>query len=619
LGLAAHLTRLWREADQRKRGLMSLMNSPRSARPAASSELREALAACSHAFIGVALMSGLVNILYLTGSFYMLEVYDRVLPSRSIPTLVALSILALTLFAFQGVLDLIRSRILVRVAMTLDERLSARVYDIVVQLPLRSRSQGDGLAPLRDLDQIRSFLVSTGPLALFDLPWMPIYLLICFLFHPWIGVAALVGAVILTSLTLLSEFMTRKPSRVTMQHVGARNSLAEAGRRNAEVLQAMGMAPRMGRIWSETNIKYLASQQQTSDVAGGLGAISKVLRLALQSGVLGLGAYLVIQQQATAGIIIAASIIVARALAPVELAIANWRGFVSARQSWRRLSDFLGAMEKGAEPMALPAPKGSLVLEGVVGTPPGVQRLVVQDISFGLKAGQGLGIIGPSASGKSSLARLIVGVWMPARGKVRLDGAAIDQWSPAELGQHIGYLPQDVELFAGTVAQNIARFEPDAPSETVIAASQAAGVHDMVIRLPEGYDTQVGENGTVLSAGQRQRIALARALYRDPFLIVLDEPNSNLDAEGDKALTQAITRVRQRGGIVVVVAHRPSALAGVDQVLAMLNGRAAALGPRDEVLAKLFGPPAQTAPAPVAPAAAVGGLRLVGDAAGVTS
>src|SRR6266850_210652 len=563
------------------------MSSMSLARPglsgARSSELREAMSACWHAFIAIGFMSGLVNILYLTGSFYMLEVYDRVLPSRSVPTLVALSILALTLFAFQGVLDVIRSRVLVRIAATLDERLSGRVYDIVVQLPLRSKTMGDGLAPLRDLDQIRSFLVTSGPLALFDLPWMPIYLIICFLFHPWIGVAALIGAAILASLTLLSEFMTRRPSRMTMQHVGARNSLAEAGRRNAEVLQAMGMAPRMGKIWGEANSKYLASQQQTSDVAGGLGAISKVLRLALQSGVLGLGAYLVLQQQATAGIIIASSIIVARALAPVELAIANWRGFVSARQSWRRLSDFLGAMDKSEEPMALPAPKANLVVESVVGVPPGIQRVVVQDVSFALKAGQGLGIIGPSASGKSSLARLIVGVWAPARGKVRVDGTALDQWPAAELGRHIGYLPQDVELFAGTVAHNIARFEPDAPSDAVIAASQAAGVHDMVVRLPEGYDTQIGESGAVLSAGQRQRIALARALYRDPFLVVLDEPNSNLDAEGDQALARAIISVRKRGGIVVVVAHRPSALAGVDLVLAMSNGKAAAMGPRDEV------------------------------------
>jgi PrtD family type I secretion system ABC transporter len=602
-----------------------------AARPAShppqTSELREAMSACSSAFIAIAVMSGLINILYLTGSFYMLEVYDRVLPSRSVPTLVALSVLALTLFAFQGVLDVIRSRILVRIAATLDERLSNRVYDIVVQLPLKTRGQGDGLAPLRDLDQIRSFLVTTGPLALFDLPWMPFYLLICFMFHPWIGVVALIGALILTSLTLLSELMTRTPSKTAAQHVGQRNSLAEAGRRNAEVLQAMGMAQRMGKLWGEANTKYLASQQQTSDVAGGLGAISKVLRFALQSGVLGLGAYLVIHQQATAGVIIASSIIVARALAPVELAIANWKGFVAARMSWRRLSDVLRAMDTTTEPTTLPAPKATLVVENVSAGPPGVQRIVIQDLTFNLKAGQGLGVIGPSASGKSSLARLLVGVWTPLRGKVRLDGAAIDQWRSTDLGAHIGYLPQDVELFAGSVAQNIARFEADAPSEVVIAAAQAAGVHDMIVRLPEGYDTQIGESGAVLSSGQRQRVALARALYRDPFLVVLDEPNSNLDADGDKALAQAILRVRQRGGIVVVVAHRPSALAGVDTVLAMVNGRAHAMGPRDEVLAKLFGQPQQQG-APQAPAAApaataAGGapmaLRLVGDAGGATS
>jgi ATP-binding cassette subfamily C protein len=419
----------------------------------------------------------------------------------------------------------------------------------------------------------------------------------------------------------MSEFMTRKPSRMTMAHVGTRNTIADAGRRNAEVLHAMGMAPRMGKIWGDANTKYLASQLQTSDVAGGLGAVSKVLRLTLQSGVLGLGAYLVIQQQATAGIIIASSIIVARALAPVELAIANWRGFVSARQSWRRLSEFLQATGKDSEPMALPAPKGTLAVENVVATPPGVQRVVVQDVNFTLKAGQGLGIIGPSASGKSSLARLLVGVWVPARGKVRIDGAAMDQWSPADLGRHIGYLPQDVELFAGTVAQNIARFESEAPSDAIIAASQAAGVHDLIVRLPEGYDTQIGESGTMLSAGQRQRIALARALYRDPFLVVLDEPNSNLDTDGDKALTQAIMRVRARGGIVVVVAHRSAALAGVDQVLAMVGGRVHALGPRDEVLAKLFAPqqPAAAPAAGVPAVAAAGGstgLRLVGDAGG---
>jgi ATP-binding cassette subfamily C protein len=542
-----------------------------------------------------------------------------VLPSRSIPTLVGLSVLALTLYAFQGVLDVLRSRILVRIGRALDERLSARVYDVVVQLPLRTRAP-DGLVALRDLDQIRSFLSSGGPPALFDLPWMPIYILICFIFHPWIGVAALVGALILATITIFTEFMTREPTRTATAHAAQRNSLADAGRRNAEVMRAMGMAGRMGVMWGDANTKYMDSQSRVADVAGGLGSFSRVLRFTLQSLVLGLGAYLVIQQQATAGIIIASSILVSRALAPVELAIANWRGFVGARQSWRRLTDLLGTLAQESEPMSLPPPRASLTVENVAAAPPGVQRVVVQDVSFGLKAGQALGIIGPSASGKSSLARLIVGVWIPVRGKVRIDGAAMDQWSPAQLGQHVGYLPQDVELFFGTVAQNIARHEVEPQSDVVVAAAKAAGVHDMIVRLPEGYETQIGDNGTVLSAGQRQRIALARALYKDPFLVVLDEPSSNLDAEGDKALSEAIMRVRQRGGIAIVIAHRRSALAAVDQVLALMHGQQQAFGPRDEVLAKLFNKPQQAPPAAAAaqllaaatgPAAATG-LRIAG-------
>jgi ATP-binding cassette subfamily C protein len=597
------------------------MMIPRSfpGQSAGSSELREALWACRSAFVGVALLSGIINVLYLTGSFYMLEVYDRVLPSRSIPTLIGLSVLALTLYAFQGVLDVLRSRILVRIGVSLDERLSARIYDTVVLLPLRTRAQGDGLAALRDLDQIRAFLSSSGPPAMFDLPWMPIYLVICFLFHPWIGVAALIGAMILASLTIFTEILTRSPTRSAVTNAAARNTLADAGRRNAEVVRAMGMGGRMGRLWGDANTKYLASQGRVADVTGGLGSVSRVLRFTLQSLVLGLGAYLVIQQQATAGIIIASSILVSRALAPVELAIANWKTFVAARQSWRRLSELLLTLREESVPMTLPAPRVNLIVENVAAAPPGVQRIVVQDVTFMLKAGQGLGIIGPSASGKSSLARLLVGVWAPVRGKVRIDGAAMDQWSPSELGQHVGYLPQDVELFFGSVAENIARYEPDAAPEAVVAAAKAAGVHDMIIRLPEGYDTQIGEGGAVLSAGQRQRVALARALYRDPFLVVLDEPNSNLDAEGDNALTQAMMHVRDRGGIVIVIAHRRSALAAVDQVLALVQGRPQAFGPRDEVLAKLRPPPpASPAPAMAAsmPASGIAGLRLVGEGTG---
>ncbi|MGQ0583324.1 MAG: type I secretion system permease/ATPase [Reyranella sp.] len=555
------------------------------------SELSAALATCRRAFIGVAVFSAILNVLYLTGSFYMLEVYDRVLASRSVPTLVGISVLALVLFSFQGVLDIIRSRVLVRIAGSLDEAVSQRVYHILVKLPLKAPGQNGaqhGLQPLRDLDQVRSFLSSVGPAALFDLPWMPLYLGICYLFHPWIGIAATVGGLILVVVTLLTEFLTRAPAGQAAGLANTRSALAEASRRNAEVVHAMGMAGRLGALWSECNRGYQAAQQRAADVAGGLGGLSKVLRMVLQSGVLGIGAYLVIHGQATAGIIIASSILTSRALAPIELAISHWRGFVAARQSWRRLNDLMAKMPADMPRMALPKPAQSLAFEAVSLVPPGTSRVVVQDAAFQLKAGQGLGIVGPSASGKSSLGRAMVGVWAAARGRIRIDAAALDQWSPETLGPHIGYLPQDMELFAGSVADNIARFEPAPSSEAIIAAARAAGVHELILGLPDGYETEIGEAGAALSAGQRQRVGLARALYGDPFLVVLDEPNSSLDSEGDEALTRAILGVRARGGIVVVIAHRPSALAGVDTLLAMRGGRQQAFGPKDTVLRELL-------------------------------
>jgi ATP-binding cassette subfamily C protein len=552
------------------------------------SELAEALAACRGAFIAIGLMSGMSNILMLTGAFFMLEIYDRVLPSRSIPTLVGLVILAGGLYTAQGLLDLIRGRILVRIGGRLDEALSGRVYETIVRLPLKVGNRNDGLQPLRDLDSVRSFLSGAGPNALFDLPWLPVYLVICFLFHPYIGFAALLGAIILGIITMMTETMTRDPTRAATNFAMVRQSLAEASRRNAEVLTAMGMTGRIAALWSNANTKYLASQRRASDVAGGFGSASKVLRMMLQSGVLAVGAYLVVYQLATAGIIIAGSILSARALAPVDLAIANWRGFVSARQGWKRLADLLALLPSQAAPMALRPPAHSVVVESVAVMPPGSEKVVVQDASLSLQAGNGLGIIGPSGSGKSSLARMLVGVWRPVRGRIRLDGAALDQWSPDSLGKHIGYLPQDVELLAGTVAQNIGRFLVPQDAKAVIAAANAAGVHDMIVGLPEGYETQVGESGTALSAGQAQRVALARALYGDPFLVVLDEPNSNLDAEGDEALSRAIMSVRARGGIVVVVAHRPSAIAGVDLLMMMNQGRVQAFGPKDEVLSRVL-------------------------------
>ncbi|WP_051558974.1 type I secretion system permease/ATPase [Allorhizobium undicola] len=558
------------------------ISSSRSADPA--SALRD----CRTAFIGVGIASALVNILYLTGSFFMLEVYDRVLPSRSIPSLIALCLLALLLYGFQGVFELIRGRMLVRIAGALDESLSGRIHRALVKAPLKLKMRGDGLQGLRDFDQVRSFLSGTGPAALFDLPWLPVYLAICFLFHPVIGMVAVVGGMILTLLTYLTNRGTQAPAKKAAEAGGHRNALLQASQRNAEVVQAMGMSERMTERWERCNAEYREENRRTSDIGNGYSAMSKVFRMVLQSGVLAAGAVLVIEGQASPGIIIAGSILTARALAPVELAIGNWRGLVSARQSWQRLKELLKALPETEMSLALPSPQERLSVEALASGPPAAQRLVVADVTFTMRAGDALGVIGPSASGKSSLARAIIGVWPAYRGSVRLDGAALDQWDSDALGKHIGYLPQAVELFAGTVGQNIARFAPDATSEAIVAAAKAARVNDLILRLPNGYDTEIGEGGMALSAGQRQRVALARALYGDPFLVVLDEPNSNLDAEGEQALSEAIMNVRTRGGIVVVVAHRQSALASVNFVLTMQEGRMQAFGPKPEVLGKVL-------------------------------
>ena len=573
------------------------------------SELAAALASCRGAFVATGLISGMSNVLMLTGAMFMLEVYDRVLPSRSVPTLIGIAILAGGLYMVQGLIDLIRGRLLVRIGSVLDEAVSGRVFDTILRLPMKAARASDGLQPLRDLDSVRSFLSGLGPIALFDLPWLPLYIGICYVLHPWLGYTALGGAIILAALTLLTEVLTRRPTKAAASFAAARSELAQAGHRNAEAIVAMGMAGRMVHRWAEANRQYMAGQLGASDVVGGLGAVSKVLRMVLQSAVLGVGAFLVIRQEATAGIIIAGSILAARALAPVDLAIAHWKAFAACRQSWGRLNKLLALLPPEQAPMLLPAPREKLTVEGASGAPPGSSKLILQDVSFKLERGSGLGVIGPTGSGKSSLARLLVGVWQPVRGKVRLDGCTFDQWSSEVLGTHIGYLPQDVELLGGTVAQNIARFEPDADPQAIVAAAKAAGVHDLIIELGEGYETHVGERGETLSAGQAQRIALARALYRDPFLIVLDEPNSNLDAAGDEALTRAILGIRARGGIVVVIAHRPSAIAGVDLVLVLKQGRVQAFGPKDEILSKVL---QRDAPAPRP-------LKVVSDMGGASS
>jgi ATP-binding cassette subfamily C protein len=577
------------------------LDQPHASEPAqqqrdtAGGELREALWSCRWALLGTVGFSFIINILMLTGAVFMLMIYDRVLPSRSVATLLSLCIIATVLFAALGLLDVIRSRLLVRAGDAIDESLAARLFGIVVQLPVRAGNRAQGLQPLRDLDTVRSFLSSPGPTALFDLPWLPFYLAVVWAFHPLLGVTALIGAILLVALTVLTEALSRKPTRETTRHVISRNGLAEACLRNAEVLAGMGFESRLGNLWRSGNDRVLLSQRRVNDIVGGLGAIARVLRMALQSAVLAVGAYLVIIQQASPGIIIAGAILAARALAPVDVAIVNWRGFVAARQSWDRLSRLLAMLPPEPKRMPLPPPASTFQVENLIVVPPGQQKFAVRDVGFALSRGQGLGITGPSGSGKSSLARALVGAWLPAAGRVRLDGAAIEQWAPELLGQHIGYLPQDVELFAGSVAQNIARFDPRADPEAVIRAARQADVHNLIVSLPgdKGYETQIGQGGAALSAGQRQRVALARALYGDPFLVVLDEPDASLDQEGEQALHKAILNVRARGGIAIVISHRQSVLAAVDHILVLEQGRPVGAGPKDT-----------GAPRPARPAAA---------------
>jgi PrtD family type I secretion system ABC transporter len=547
-------------------------------------------------FYSVGLFSAFLNILALTGSLFMLQIYDRVLPSGSVPTLVVLSVLAASLFAFYGLLDLFRGRVLLRIGALVDAILSPQVYQAIVKLPLSRVQQNSKADPLQDLDAVRSFLSSPAPAVLFDLPWVPFYLGVLYLFHPLLAVLALAGMVVLVVVMLATDLLTRAPTRAASLHAKDRQRLAETSRRNAEALTALGMTRRYGERWAETNDRYMVSQQRASDVAGGLSSLSRALRMMLQSAVLALGAYLVIHQEATAGVIIAGSILTGRALAPLDMAIPNGKNWTAARQSWKRLSQILQLVPESGSVLPLRNPRKRLSVEMASVTPPDSAKLVVQDASFTVKKGQGLGVIGPSGSGKSSLARLLVGIWKPSRGRVQLDGAALDQWSPETLGSHVGYLPQVVELLPGSISENIARFDAEMDTEAVIRAADAAGVHDLIVSLPDGYQTAIGENGPGLSAGQVQRIALARALYREPFLVVLDEPNSNLDAEGEAALTRAIFGVRERGGIAVIVAHHPSALAAVDLLLVMGNGRIRAFGPKYEILPKVLHPASSAMP-----------------------
>jgi ATP-binding cassette subfamily C protein len=559
------------------------------------SDLATAFVGFRGAILAASVISGIINLLALTGSLYMLQVYDRVLSSHSVPTLVSLSVLMVVLYGFHGVFDLLRSRASGRAGVLFDRRIAGPVHAAVVNLPLKGASRSTAQQPMRDVDTIRTFFASGGPVAFLDLPWMPLYLAFVFLLHPLLGVMCFSGMLLLVLLTLLTEWLSRNEVQASALADAARKAVADANARNAETLQAMGFVGRAVNRFEKVNQSYLALQTRASDVISKLTAVSKFLRLTLQSAILGLGAYLTVRGEVTGGAIIAASITTSRALAPVEQVIAHWRNFLAARQSFDRLSRTLDRFPAAHQPLALPPPVERLAVENATLSVPGTERPVLFDITFELRRGQALAVIGPSAAGKSSLARAITGVWPLLRGSIRLDGAQLESWSPDELGRHIGYLPQDVTLFEGTIAENICRLEDDKDSVAIIGAAKDAGVHDMILHLPDGYETNVGPDGSALSAGQRQRIALARALFRNPFLIVLDEPNSNLDAEGESALSAAIQSVRNRGGIVIVIAHRPSALNTVDCVAMINAGHLSAFGPKDEVLKKVLLHPVRTA------------------------
>jgi ATP-binding cassette, subfamily C, bacterial len=543
----------------------------------------------------VSVISGVINLLALTGSLYMLQVYDRVLSSHSVPTLVSLSVLMFVLYALYGVFDLLRNQASGRAAELFDRRVAAAVHTVVISLPLKGASRSTAQQPMRDAETIRTFFASGGPVAFLDLPWMPLYLAFVFLLHFWLGLMCLAGMLMLVFLTFVTDWLSQKEVQDSAHADAARKAIADANTRNAEMLRAMGCAGRAVERFQKVNQNYLTLQTGASDLISKLGALSKFLRLVLQSAILGLGAYLTVRGQVSGGAIIAASITTSRALAPVEQVIAHWRNFLAAKQSYARLSATLGRAPPAERTLALPPPVDRLTLDSVTLCVPGTERPVLLDISFELRRGQALAVIGASAAGKSSLARAVTGVWPLLRGSIRLDGSELQGWLPDELGPHIGYVPQDVTLIEGTIAENIGRLEVEMDSDAIIAAARAAGVHDMILHLPDGYQTNVGPDGSSLSAGQRQRVALARALFRDPFLVVLDEPNSNLDAEGEKALSDAIQGVRERSGIVIVIAHRPSALSAVDHVAMINGGRLVAFGPKDDVLKNVLLHPARTA------------------------
>jgi len=555
-----------------------------------------ALSAYRRVFYTVGVFSAVINILMLVPSIYMLQIYDRVLASMNVSTLVMLTLITIGLYVLMAGLEWVRSMTLIRLGNRLDHELSPRIYATAFEHQL-SKGRAGAQQPLADLNTLRQFVTGQGVFAFFDAPWAPIYIAVIFMFHWKMGVLALGGAAVLIALALANEFTTRRRlSEATGLSIQA-NTQAQGSLRNAEVVEAMGMVNGLRARWGALHDQALSLQTEASEKAGAITASTKFVRIALQSLMLGLGAWLVIQNEMTAGMMIAGSILMGRALAPVEQLIGVWKSWISAQGAYRRLDEMMQAFPESPERTALPRPKGLLSAEHVTATAPGGETPVLKDIQFTLPAGQVMGLIGPSGSGKSTLARLLVGIWPAQSGTVRLDGADIHDWDKSQLGPHVGYLPQDIELFDGTIAENIARFG-ESNSDKVLKAAQLAGVHEMILRLPKGYDTPIGEAGQMLSGGQRQRIALARAVHGDPALLVLDEPNSNLDDAGERALLQAILTLKGQGATVILISHRQSILSVTDAILLLVNGAVSTFGPRDQVLATLRQPPPQPAATP---------------------
>ncbi|MBX9925652.1 MAG: type I secretion system permease/ATPase [Hyphomicrobiaceae bacterium] len=544
------------------------------------------LGRAKNAFAFAALFSGFINVLMLTGPLFMIQVYDRVLTSKSVPTLLALSLVAAGLYVFMGLLEFVRTRIMVRVGALYDEELRMPVFDRMLWHSV-AKTPGVGTQPIRDLDTVRQFVSGPAPFSLFDMPWVPVYIAVHFLFHPWLGYLSLGSAALLFSLAIWSEVSARRGQQAAMEAALKAHVLAEEAANSADVVKALGMQRAFGDRWSSVYRETVAQQGASADQASVIGSLSKVIRLVLQSAGLGLGAYLAVRGDITAGVIIAATTIMSRALAPVEQAIGHWRSYVGYRKARERLDRLLTSVDTDDQRMELPTPKGALSVEGLSVVAPQSRAQLLHGITFDLKPGGCLGIVGPTGAGKSCLARAIVGIWPAGRGTIRLDGASLEQWPAEQLGRHIGYVPQDVVLLSGTIQDNISRFAIEPDPVAVVGAARRANVHDMILALPDGYNTMVGPAGVQLSGGQRQRIALARALYGDPALLVLDEPNSNLDGDGEAALMGAIHEARQRGTTVVVIAHRPSALRAVEHVLFLKDGRQIEFGLRDAVLQKL--------------------------------